>query len=100
MTADTKELDSIIKNEYEHGFVTDIETDTLPPGLNETVIRQISAIKNEPEFLLEWRLKAYRHWLSMKQPSWAKLRIDPIDYNAISYYSAPKSKKRRAQKFR
>ena len=82
------------QNEYKWGFVTDIESDTLPPGLNEDVIRTISARKEEPEWLLEWRLKAYRHWLTMEEPDWAHFPDHdwrPIDYNAISYWSAPKS---------
>lgn len=78
---------------YKYGFTTDIEQEKIPPGLNEDVIRLISAKKNEPEFLLNWRLKAYRHWLTMKEPDWAKLDYPPIDYNAISYYAAPKQKK-------
>ena len=77
---------------YEHGWVTDIEADSLPPGLNEGTVRFISAKKNEPEWLLEWRLKAYRHWLTMKDPSWAHVDYPPIDYQDICYYSAPKSK--------
>ncbi len=88
-----KELDALISQDYQHGFVTDIETDTLPPGLNEDVIRQISAKKNEPKFLLDWRLQAYRHWLTMQEPDWASVSHPPIDYQAISYYSAPKSNK-------
>lgn len=90
---ENKQLDEYIKKEYQHGFVTAIESDTIPCGLNEDVIRLISSKKNEPEFLLEWRLHAYRHWLTMHQPTWAKLKIAPIDYQAISYYSAPKSQK-------
>ncbi len=78
---------------YKYGFTTDIEQDIIPPGLNEDVVRLISAKKNEPEFLLNWRLKAYRHWLTMKEPDWAKVNYPPIDYNAISYYAAPKKKK-------
>ncbi len=78
---------------YKYGFTTDIEQEIIPPGLNEDVVRLISAKKNEPEFLLEWRLKAYRHWLTMAEPDWAKLNYPPIDYNAISYYAAPKEKK-------
>lgn len=78
---------------YKYGFTTDIEQEKIPPGLNEDVIRLISAKKYEPEFLLNWRLKAYRHWLTMKEPDWAKLDYPPIDYNAISYYAAPKQKK-------
>jgi Fe-S cluster assembly protein SufB len=85
-------LQALVGQKYRHGFVTDIESDTVPPGLDEDVIRLISRKKKEPAFLLEWRLKAFRHWLTMKEPKWAHLRIEPIDYQAISYYSAPKSK--------
>jgi Fe-S cluster assembly protein SufB len=83
----------LVNQSYRHGFVTDIESDTVPPGLNEDVIRLISLKKNEPEFLLNWRLQAYRHWLTMPKPEWAHLKIAPIDYQAISYYSAPKARK-------
>src|SRR6201991_3011774 len=86
-------LEALVAQKYRHGFVTDIESDTVPPGLNEDVIRKISAIKKEPDFLLQWRLKAYRHWLTMPSPDWAHVKIAPIDYQAISYYSAPKAKK-------
>ena len=86
-------LDQRLKQPYTPGFTTDIEMDVVPPGLNEAVIRTISAKKNEPEFLLQFRLKAYQHWLTMKMPHWPHLKIDPIDYQAISYFSAPKSKK-------
>jgi len=79
------------KTEYKHGFTSEIEASTLPPGLSEDVIRKISAIKKEPEFMLEWRLKAYKHWLTLKEPNWAEIGYEPIDYQAISYYSAPKS---------
>ena len=85
-------LEALVQQKYRHGFITDIESDTLPPGLDEDVIRLISRKKNEPSFMLEWRLKSYRHWLTMQEPNWAHLRIEPIDYQAISYYSAPKSK--------
>jgi Fe-S cluster assembly protein SufB len=85
-------LEAVIGQKYRHGFVTDIESDTVPPGLDEDVVRLISRKKNEPQFLLEWRLKAFRHWLTMREPNWAHLRIAPIDYQAISYYSAPKAK--------
>src|SRR5579872_6054620 len=81
-----------IGREYQAGFVTDIESDSLPPGLNENVIRCISAKKNEPAFMLEWRLKAYRHWLTLKEPHWANLQYSLIDYQSIIYYSAPKTK--------
>jgi len=92
MAADNREVAEIVKREYEHGFYTEVAADTVPPGLNEDVIRLISKKKNEPDFMLDWRLKAYRHWLTMRAPDWAKLEIQPIDYQAISYYSAPKSK--------
>jgi Fe-S cluster assembly protein SufB len=92
MVADNREVAEIVKREYEHGFYTEVAADTVPPGLNEDVIRLISKKKNEPQFMLDWRLKAYRHWLTLRAPDWAKLQIAPIDYQAISYYSAPKSK--------
>lgn len=87
-------IDTLINQEYKHGFITDIEADTLPCGLNEDVIRQISAKKHEPEFMLNWRLNAYRHWLTMVEPHWASSRYPAIDYQKISYYSAPKIKAR------
>ncbi|HEY7944673.1 MAG TPA: Fe-S cluster assembly protein SufB [Casimicrobiaceae bacterium] len=86
-------LDELISRQYQHGFVTDVEADSLPRGLNEDVIRRISAKKNEPPFMLEWRLKALRHWLTMTEPNWANLRHPPIDFQDIIYYSAPKSRK-------
>lgn len=85
-----KAIQDHVDSKYKHGFVTDIDSDTLPPGLDEDVIRHISRIKNEPDFLLEFRLKAFAHWQTMPKPDWAKLNIEPIDYQAISYYSAPK----------
>ncbi|HEX5160396.1 MAG TPA: Fe-S cluster assembly protein SufB [Steroidobacteraceae bacterium] len=86
------DIDALLAKTYRHGFVTDIDSDTLPPGLDEDVVRFISRKKKEPEFLTNWRLKAFRHWLTMKEPHWAHLRVNPIDYQAISYFSAPKSK--------
>ena len=83
-------IEQIVGRKYRHGFVTDIESDTVPPGLNEDVIRLISRKKGEPEFLLNWRLKSYRHWLTMREPQWAKVHHPPIDYQGISYYSAPR----------
>ena len=77
---------------YEAGFVTDIESDALPPGLGEDIVRALSAKKGEPEWMTQWRLDAYRHWLTMPVPHWAKLDIAPIDFQALSYYSAPKAK--------
>jgi len=92
MSTATQTLDQWVEGEYTQGFVTDIESDTLPPGLNEEVIRIISERKGEPEWMLERRLKAYRHWLTMEDPQWAKVQHPPIDFQAISYYSAPKPK--------
>ncbi len=86
-------IETLVNREYAYGFVTDIEADTIPRGLNEDVIRLISAKKNEPAFLLEWRLKAYRRWLTMTEPHWANVQYPPIDYQNIIYYSAPKSVK-------
>jgi Fe-S cluster assembly protein SufB len=90
--AKTQAIDDLVKREYKHGFFTDIESDTLPPGLNEDVIRAISLKKSEPEFMLEWRLKAFRHWQAMTYPGWAHVHYPAIDYQAISYFSAPKKK--------
>ncbi len=86
-----RDVEALVKQEYKHGFVTDIEQDTIPPGLNEDVVRLISVKKNEPEFLLRWRLEAFRRWQTMTPPSWAHVSHPPVDYQAISYYSAPKS---------
>jgi Fe-S cluster assembly protein SufB len=83
-------LNSFVQSEYKYGFVTDVEVDAVAPGLNEDVIRLISRKKQEPEFLLEWRLKAYRHWLTMKEPTWPNVKYPPINYQDIVYYSAPK----------
>src|SRR4249919_3427871 len=80
-----------INRRYSAGFVTDIESESLPPGLSEDIVRAISARKNEPEWMTEWRLAAYRHWLTMQSPHWAKLQISPIDFQAISYFSQPKN---------
>jgi Fe-S cluster assembly protein SufB len=93
MASATPQLAELMKSGYAAGFSTDIDSDTLPPGLNEEVIRQISARKNEPEFMLEARLKAFRHWLTMQEPGWAHVDHPPIDFQSISYYSAPKSRK-------
>ena len=84
------EIDNLIEKNYEFGFTTEIESETIPPGLNEDVIRLISKKKDEPQFLLDWRLKAFNHWLKLKEPKWGKLKIDEIDYQNISYFSAPK----------
>ncbi|MDY7091935.1 MAG: Fe-S cluster assembly protein SufB [Acidobacteriota bacterium] len=87
----TQMLEKMAEQDYEFGFVTDIEQDTFPPGLNEDVIRALSAKKQEPQWMLEWRLKAFRHWQKMTEPEWANVDYEPVDYQAISYYSAPKS---------
>ncbi|HEV7715800.1 MAG TPA: Fe-S cluster assembly protein SufB, partial [Steroidobacteraceae bacterium] len=89
-TADN--LQKLVSRGYEHGFVTDIESDTVPPGLDEDVVRLISRKKNEPQFLTDWRLKALRHWRQMREPHWAHVQFKPIDYQGISYYSAPKAR--------
>ncbi len=88
---DNAEVEAALNRRYEAGFVTDIEMTSLPPGLSEDIVRQLSAIKQEPAWMTEWRLKAYRHWLTMPTPDWAKLKIAPIDYQAVSYYAAPKA---------
>jgi len=86
-------IEAQVLQPYKYGFVTDIDADTIPLGLNEDIIRLISAKKGEPEFMLAWRLKAYRHWLTMAEPTWANVKYPPIDYQAIGYYSAPKQQK-------
>ena len=93
MATKPHDVEQLVGKEYEHGFYTDIDADTVAPGLNEDVIRLISKKKKEPEFLLQWRLRAYQHWLGMNEPKWAHVHHEPIDYQSISYYSAPKSKK-------
>ncbi|MCY1016689.1 Fe-S cluster assembly protein SufB [Pyxidicoccus sp. MSG2] len=90
MSTDT--LQELTRRPYEAGFVTEVESDTFPPGLSEDVIRQLSEKKGEPAFMLEWRLKAFRHWLTMREPDWQAVKYNPIDYQAIRYYSAPKQK--------
>ncbi len=92
MSETENRLESLLARRYKHGFVTDIDADTVPPGLDEDVVRLISRKKGEPAFLTEWRLKALRHWLTMSEPHWSHTSYPPIDYQAISYYSAPKAK--------
>ena len=87
-------LQSLVNQPYKHGFVTDIESDVAPKGLNEDTIRLISSKKNEPLWLLEFRLEAYRQWLMMDEPKWPNVRYPKIDFQAISYYSAPKQKQK------
>ena len=89
---DEKSFDELTDKEYKYGFVTEIESESLPPGLNEEIVREISRRKEEPEWLMEWRLKAFRAWEKMETPEWAKVDFPPIDYQALSYYSAPKQK--------
>ncbi len=93
MNQKTESIESLVKREYKYGFYTEVETDTVPAGLNEDIIRLISYKKQEPDWLLEWRLKAYRHWLTMKIPTWAKVKYPPVDFQSIVYYAAPKKKK-------
>ena len=90
-TTENQKIEELANKEYKFGFVTDIDADTLPVGLNEDIIRQLSAKKNEPEWMTEWRLKAYRHWLTMEEPHWPNVKYPPVDYQSISYYSAPRS---------
>ena len=90
MSTTSPEVEALVNRRYEAGFTTDIETDVVPPGLDEGVIRMISARKGEPAWMTDWRLAAYRHWLTMTPPAWAKLSIAPIDFQAISYFAAPK----------
>jgi Fe-S cluster assembly protein SufB len=93
MSTATETIESFANKEYEFGFVTDIDAETVPAGLNEDIVRTISAKKGEPSWLLEWRLKAYRHWLTMEAPAWPNVHYPPIDYQETIYYSAPKQKK-------
>src|SRR6266446_5183825 len=94
MSTATSAIQELANREYKYGFVTEVDTDTVPRGLNEDVIRTISAKKKEPEFMLQWRLKAYRHWLTMKEPKWPNVHYPPIDYQDVIYYSAPKQIKK------
>ncbi|HJT77068.1 MAG TPA: Fe-S cluster assembly protein SufB [Gemmataceae bacterium] len=93
MTTATTTIEELANREYKHGFVTDIEMETVPRGLSEETVRLISAKKNEPDWLLQWRLKAYRHWLTMKEPRWPNVHYPPINFQDIFYYAAPKAKK-------
>ena len=92
----TATIEALANQEYKYGFVTDIEAETIPRGLNEDIVRTISAKKNEPAWMLEWRLKAYRHWLTMEEPEWANVAYPKMDYQDIIYYSAPKQKEKKA----
>ena len=90
MSTSTETIEQLATREYKYGFETTLETETFAPGLSEDVVRRLSAIKGDPDWLLEFRLKSYRAWLSMTEPTWHNLKIQPIDYQALSYYSAPK----------
>jgi len=92
MAGSNDNIEALVGKKYRHGFVTDIDSDTVPPGLDENVIKLISAKKREPQFMLDWRLKAFRQWQRMKEPVWARVHYPPIDFQAISYFSAPKSR--------
>src|ERR1700757_429803 len=92
MSTATETIEGLVKKEYKYGFFTDVESDAAPPGLNEDIVRLISSKKKEPQFMLEWRLKAYRHWLTMKEPTWPHVHYPPIEYQKSVYYSAPKKK--------
>ena len=94
MPTETREIETLANREYKWGFVTDVEAESAPMGLNEEIVRFISHKKGEPDWMLQWRLKAYRHWLTMEEPHWAKLHHEPIDYQNTIYYSAPKAKKK------
>jgi hypothetical protein len=93
MTTATSTIQELATREYKHGFTTDIEVETVPRGLNEDIVRLISAKKQEPAWLLEWRLKAYRHWLTMTEPKWPNVHYPPVDFQDVIYYAAPKAKK-------
>ena len=93
MSSATDTIENFVNTEYKYGFVSDIETDALLPGLNEDVIRTISKKKEEPEFMLEWRLKAYRNWLTMEEPHWANTYYPPLNYQGFIYYAAPVQRK-------
>ena len=92
MSENLKVIEDIAQQEYAYGFVTDIESDRAPKGLNEDIVSLISSKKNEPEWLLNWRLRAFRHWKTMKEPHWQNVHYPPIDYQEITYYAAPKQK--------
>ena len=93
MSTATDTIEEFVEQGYKYGFTTNVETDTIPPGLSEDVVRLISKKKNEPEFMLNWRLKAYRHWLTITEPKWPHIHYPPIDYQAFISYAAPKPKK-------
>ena len=95
MAIENQQIHERLARRYDAGFITDIESDTFPPGLSEDIVIALSAKKEEPEWMTEWRLAAYRHFLTMPMPEWAKLEIAPIDLQSLSYFSAPKGPKYR-----
>jgi Fe-S cluster assembly protein SufB len=92
MSTSAETITGLVQSDYKYGFITDVESDSAPPGLNEDIIRLISRKKNEPDWLLEWRLKAYRHWTTMQSPGWPKVHYPPVNFQDITYYSAPKQR--------
>src|SRR3954469_14650071 len=92
MSTATETIEGLVQKEYKYGFYTDVETESAPPGLNEDIIRLISAKKKEPAWLTEWRLKAFRHWQTMTEPTWQFVKYAPVNFQDITYYSAPKQK--------
>ena len=92
MSSATTDIEKLAQREYKYGFVTDIEQEYAPPGLNEEIIAFISHKKGEPQWMLDWRLRAFRHWQKMQEPNWAFIKYPPVDYQATSYYAAPKEK--------
>ena len=98
MSTATETIETLVKQEYKYGFVTDVESESTPPGLSEETIRHISAKRKEPAWLTDWRLKAFRHWQTMKEPTWQFVKYPKIDYQAISYFSAAQAERRRARK--
>jgi Fe-S cluster assembly protein SufB len=94
MDSTTDTIESFVKSEYKYGFVSEIETEAFPPGLSEAVVRRIAQTKGEPDFMLDWRLKAYRHWQTMEEPHWANVNYPPINYQDYIYYAVPKPKKK------
>ena len=94
MDTTTDTIESFVKSEYKYGFVSDIETDAFPPGLSEDVVRRIASTKGEPDFMLDWRIKAYRHWQTMTEPHWPNVKYPPINYQDYIYYAVPKPKKK------
>ena len=97
MSTATETIEGLVKKEYKYGFYTDVDADSAPPGLDEDIVRLISAKKHEPKFMLDWRLKAYRHWLTMKEPTWPHVHYPPIDYQKSVYYSAEEERRRASE---